>query len=148
MGFFSNLFGQFKSSKNAQLPTDCPQCQTRLEQGCDVFKCPRCQGFWVPEVLFSILLKETDQQIEELLQSPPPGSQTYSPSPSPRKCACCAQAMDNYPFGYESGIWIDACPKGHGIWLDAGELPLLRAASGATPSGTLFKNVMQAVEKG
>ena len=33
--------------------------------------------------------------------------------------------MENYQFGYQSGIWIDACPDQHGVWLDAGELPLV-----------------------
>jgi Zn-finger nucleic acid-binding protein len=34
--------------------------------------------------------------------------------------------MENYQFAYQSGIWIDACPDQHGIWLDAGELSLIR----------------------
>jgi Zn-finger nucleic acid-binding protein len=34
--------------------------------------------------------------------------------------------MDNTQFDYNSGIWIDSCPESHGIWLDAGELHLVR----------------------
>lgn len=34
--------------------------------------------------------------------------------------------MENYPFGYQSGIWVDGCSQGHGVWLDAGELRLIR----------------------
>ena len=30
--------------------------------------------------------------------------------------------MDHYQFDYASGIWVDSCPLGHGLWLDAGEL--------------------------
>lgn len=35
--------------------------------------------------------------------------------------------MENYPFGYQSSIWVDGCPDGHGIWLDPGELSMIRA---------------------
>ncbi len=34
--------------------------------------------------------------------------------------------MSNYQFEETSGTWIDACSDGHGVWLDAGELELLR----------------------
>ena len=45
--------------------------------------------------------------------------------------------MDNYQFAYESGIWIDACPHGHGMWLDAGEFSMIRSfRSGEAPPPT------------
>jgi hypothetical protein len=49
---------------------------------------------------------------------------TFAPSRLPRACPSCNQAMENFAFD-ESGIWLDACNQGHGIWLDQGELKLL-----------------------
>lgn len=32
--------------------------------------------------------------------------------------------MENFKFE-ETGVWIDGCSEGHGIWLDNGELRLI-----------------------
>ena len=37
------------------------------------------------------------------------------------KCPVCQQFMSRHVFGYRSGVIIDQC-KGHGIWLDSGEV--------------------------
>ena len=152
MKFLLRLFGS--KPPEPSLPGACPECEAQLVQGKDAFRCPQCQGFWLPEFLLRVLLEEQDQQVRELLESPPPGEHTFGPSASPRKCAVCGLGMDNYEF---SGVWLDACPRGHGIWLDAGEFRLLKkpdlataapASEGDPYRSAFLKTVIQAAEKG
>lgn len=135
MGFFSKLFGGKPKRATWQNPRGCPACQQPLQSLGAVFQCQACQGFWIPELYFGKLLAQADEQVAPMLDTRPPGPQTLNPSTSPRQCACCEAAMDNYQFACESGIWIDACPHGHGMWLDPGEFAMIRSfRSGEGPS--------------
>ncbi len=48
------------------------------------------------------------------------GTIEYQPHPGDRACPVCGKAM--YEFDYRGNpLELDACPDGHGYWLDAGE---------------------------
>ena len=38
------------------------------------------------------------------------------------KCPICQSAMASINYDYSSGIILDRCPQGHGLWLDGAEL--------------------------
>jgi len=42
-------------------------------------------------------------------------------------CPACGGTLSRGVYGYDSGIIIDRCPNGCGVWLDAGELVALQA---------------------
>ena len=57
---------------------------------------------------------------------------TLAPSRIARSCPACSKSMDNFKFE-ETGVWVDACPDNHGIWLDRGELRLLAQRTQSQP---------------
>lgn len=44
----------------------------------------------------------------------------YSTRPSERACPQCGERMTSFDYR-ANPLELDACPLGHGIWLDAGE---------------------------
>jgi Zn-finger nucleic acid-binding protein len=57
----------------------------------------------------------------------PPRERRTLEAPDARAlCPACSQLMDRHDVGGAFGITLDLC-RGHGVWLDAGELETLRA---------------------
>lgn len=107
-------------------PPECPQCRRALIPGDDgLAECGICHGRWLSNESFQTYLVSSTAPAEN--SQTPGGQHTFGRSVSPRVCPACDSCMDNYQFAYRSGIWIDACPDKHGVWLDAGELPMIRA---------------------
>lgn len=108
----------------------CPNCQTEMESqevsSSSFHRCATCSGLWLAEEVFGTLLSAPLTEVESLLGEATP-EHTFERSPQSRVCPSCENTMDNYQFNYDSGIWLDACPGNHGIWLDQGELKLCRA---------------------
>jgi Zn-finger nucleic acid-binding protein len=74
----------------------------------------------------SLLKNEFSDEKDDLFQSLPAKGHTFNRSSELRNCPVCSIKMDNTQFQYSSGIWIDSCPEGHGIWIDGGEMQLLK----------------------
>ena len=126
--FFSVFFGNSKGPPAKRVPPVCPSCEVqlhRLEGGRGCHRCNRCAGLWVTDDFLALAMEANEAQIASILGGQA-GGHTFSRSPQRRECPGCARPMENYPFGYQSGIWVDGCPDGHGVWLDAGELKLIR----------------------
>jgi Zn-finger nucleic acid-binding protein len=114
----------------------CPVCQVDLvpiEGAGRTARCATCAGLWVDNGCFSALVAAEDLDAR-LLEHGGDGAHTFGPSDK-RRCAVCEERMDNYQFQYQSGVWIDACPRAHGFWLDGAELQLIREwrAAGSAP---------------
>jgi Zn-finger nucleic acid-binding protein len=43
----------------------------------------------------------------------------------PLECPRCGSEMDKHEYAFASQVLVDSCPKGHGDWLDKGELAAL-----------------------
>jgi Zn-finger nucleic acid-binding protein len=86
----------------------------------DLFECGSCDGLWVDATTFERLCANADDQAAILHQFSTPGAQKAVPVRY-RKCARCTQLMNRVNFGRLSGVIVDAC-RGHGTYLDAGEL--------------------------
>jgi Zn-finger nucleic acid-binding protein len=102
----------------------CPACKgtmAPLRVGTtDLFECGSCDGLWVDAATFEHLCTNADDQAAVLHQFSTPGSEKPAPVRY-RKCARCTQLMNRVNFGRLSGVIVDAC-RGHGTYLDAGEL--------------------------
>lgn len=105
----------------------CLECGTALtSRGHHLQVCTGCQGLWVTPKAFDALVDAPHKALGDLLGVSAKGSNTHQPSREGRGCPTCGRTMNNYEF---QGLWLDACQDGHGVWLDPGELELLREAS-------------------
>lgn len=135
MGFFSelfqSLFSGFSDEAVVTKPTPvCPNCNLPMEPFqvgsmlADV--CSGCSGIWLSPSFFEAVLEAADDEVKDVPDDGDLSHHTFDRSPSSRVCPNCDSFMENYQYNYTSGIWIDACPNHHGIWLDPGELDMVR----------------------
>lgn len=114
---------------------DCPRCRKKLtavllQVGADhleLDRCSTCHGLFfdpgeIESVLDGIETRAEDidhRQLLTLIEEETPSDDfqkvTYVPCPD------CGQLMNRRSFGQRSGVIVDSC-RGHGIWLDGGEL--------------------------
>ena len=109
---------------------DCPICKKKMigkeNEGISIDICPSCGGVWLDkDELYQIVEKREAQFSEEEKENINPqetkqGTQTdMIPELA---CPICGGLMKRFTYAATSGIIIDRCPKGDGIWLDNGEL--------------------------
>jgi Zn-finger nucleic acid-binding protein len=81
----------------------------------NVEMCPECGGEWIERD--TLALVEASAVSDKSVLA---GMIEYQRHPSERRCPACARLM--YEFDYRANpLEIDACPDGHGYWLDGGE---------------------------
>ncbi len=124
----------------------CPACNNALTEKeklyVKIYFCNDCTGFFIPQSQMKTLLEVIPgEEWPEIFQERPVSDHTFDRSKELRKCPFCLENMDNTQFQYSSGIWIDCCPVGHGIWIDGGELYILKNY------GTSQKNLYDKVDK-
>jgi Zn-finger nucleic acid-binding protein len=86
-----------------------------------LLECERCRGVWVDAATFEHVVASRETQGAVLHQWPPAARATGSEQIRYRKCVACGKMMNRLNFGRLSGTVVDVC-KGHGTFLDAGEL--------------------------
>lgn len=102
----------------------CPSCRGVMRE-CRVgdaalLECSSCRGIWIDVPTFEHICADRDAQaaVFELaapLRAAATGEVKYRP------CVVCGKLMNRLNFGRLSGTIVDVC-KGHGTFLDAGEL--------------------------
>jgi Zn-finger nucleic acid-binding protein len=103
----------------------CPSCRNelqRIEIGTTrLMECDTCDGVWVDAESFERLCasREASAAVLHKLQRTAPGR--IDLRVQYRRCPQCGTMMNRVNFGKVSGTVVDVC-KGHGTWLDAGEL--------------------------
>lgn len=114
----------------------CPVDGTGLVEGsCEgirVQRCPSCRGMWLDRVRLDAILDMHGREREDRAPvAPDPGSQAYELARQKqrpvRRCPACATDMEAREYARVSEVLVDACPRCHGRWLDAGELEQLEA---------------------
>ncbi len=108
----------------------CPRCFAQLAghpyEGVQTDHCVRCRGTWLDaKELSTILALEeivfSPELVREVLQgaqaSIPPGEVA-----SKELCPRCHDLMNALNYSYNSGVVIDVCPRGDGLWFDHLEL--------------------------
>jgi Zn-finger nucleic acid-binding protein len=86
-----------------------------------LLECARCHAVWIDAATFEHICASKESQAAVLHQwgaSPPP---VRDAAVQYRKCVACGKMMNRMNFGRLSGTIVDVC-KGHGTFLDAGEL--------------------------
>jgi Zn-finger nucleic acid-binding protein len=109
---------------------DCPKCNTPLKsvtyEGVEIDKCQQCSGAWLDdgEILKIIRTKEETfdpKLIKETLALGFTGVPKNEQQTSAR-CPKCQAGMEAINYDYSSGIILDRCTEGHGLWFDGEEL--------------------------
>jgi len=127
----------------------------RLESDVNVEICPVCSGVWLEQGELEALqaAHAHDRPAEEPESVRAAFDMARRELEPPGPCPVCGVSMDRHEYGYASQILVDACPRGHGLWLDAGELEALerffarqRANSESpAPSRSLWSRVVAAL---
>lgn len=87
-----------------------------------LMECEKCHAMWVDTATFEHICADRDAQTAVLGQyGAPPASSAAAVEVRYRRCVACGTMMNRINFGRVSGTVIDVC-KGHGVFLDAGEL--------------------------
>lgn len=108
----------------SETPAKCPGCRTPMEQkaigGLTLLECPNCDGVWVTAADFEHLCSTAEAQAA-VLHHVTPRKQVPVGRVRYRPCVKCGTMMNRLNFGQISGTVVDVC-RGHGTFLDAGEL--------------------------
>jgi Zn-finger nucleic acid-binding protein len=103
----------------------CPACRGKMRDvqvgDTALLECARCHAVWIDAATFEHICASKESQAAVLHQwgaSPPP---VRDAAVQYRKCVACGKMMNRMNFGRLSGTIVDVC-KGHGTFLDAGEL--------------------------
>jgi Zn-finger nucleic acid-binding protein len=111
-------------AENEATAARCPACKSELHRidvgTTPLYECASCDGMWVDADVFDRLCASRESQAAVL----PRLSQSSGTKAGPvryRPCVRCGKMMNRVNFGSLSGAVIDVC-KGHGTFLDAGEL--------------------------
>jgi Zn-finger nucleic acid-binding protein len=106
----------------------CPACAgtvREIEIGDTILmECDRCRGMWIDASTFEHICADRQTQTAVLHQWSTPPAARGATEIHYRKCVACGKMMNRVNFGKVSGTVVDVC-KGHGTFLDAGELHLI-----------------------
>jgi Zn-finger nucleic acid-binding protein len=91
-------------------------------------ECPGCAANWMESIAFSALCSSREERgtVVNLIggatsSAAPRFAAPTAPAVRYVACPVCKKIMNRSNFAHRSGVVIDTC-KGHGVWLEAGEL--------------------------
>ena len=100
-------------------------------EGVEIDRCPHCRGVWLDAGELEAVQDNQESDFRDV-----PGSKldmvtaavgmAKAASEVERNCVRCNSGLTRKEYAPSSQIMIDNCPKGHGMWLDAGELSRLQ----------------------
>ena len=102
----------------------CPKCRQPVIlvefQGIEVDCCTECGGTWLDAGELSwiaVVAGIKAGRISAGLQSVEPGGRTNW------RCPRCNKRLEAIHLGSQPPVELDRCPRGDGLWFDAGEIP-------------------------
>lgn len=108
----------------------CPRCpdvalETISVGGLPLDQCRKCEGVWFDATeLREVLDDGRDVALGTKLEKSLEAEVTRDEEPGAHHLACprCDGMLKRYHYGYSSGVPVDGCEAGCGVWLDDGEL--------------------------
>ncbi|MDX1569283.1 MAG: zf-TFIIB domain-containing protein [Xanthomonadales bacterium] len=104
---------------------ECPKCQSPMEAvrygagDREVHRCTECFGIFFKPIDMR-RLKNT--YMADIIDSGKRSVGRKHDKIEDIKCPVCQETMEKTNDPDQVHIWYEACPKGHGVYLDAGEL--------------------------
>src|SRR4051812_9258497 len=112
------------SSRTARCPA-CKATMMEVEIGATaLLECETCGGTWIDARTFEGLCADHEAQAAVVHRFPAVERAAIDLTVRYRPCVTCGTMMNRLNFGKISGTVVDVC-KGHGTYLDAGELHLI-----------------------
>jgi Zn-finger nucleic acid-binding protein len=103
----------------------CPGCESDLQRvavgAMSMLECGACDGMWLDADVFERLCADRETQSAVLHRLSRREASGSAARVRYRPCPRCGKMMNRVNFGKLSGTVVDVC-KGHGTFLDAGEL--------------------------
>jgi Zn-finger nucleic acid-binding protein len=103
----------------------CPGCRRQLRRvsvgSAVMLECAGCDGLWVDADVFERICADRESQTAVLHRFTAGPRQAQAVRVQYRPCPRCLKMMNRVNFGKISAAVVDVC-KGHGTFLDAGEL--------------------------
>lgn len=103
----------------------CPGCRAVMQEidlgSTALLECTTCRGMWIDAETFERVCADREAQAAVLHQWPTAPAPVRAGDVRYRPCLVCGKMMNRLNFGRLSGTVVDVC-KGHGTFLDAGEL--------------------------
>jgi Zn-finger nucleic acid-binding protein len=109
-------------------PRDGADLEGRIyEANIEIDECPTCRGTFLGqgelERIQAAVEKEHHHELAQPVDSVREEMAAEREEALPLvRCPRCGQSMERRRYGLGSQTVIDACPQGHGLWLDRGEL--------------------------
>jgi Zn-finger nucleic acid-binding protein len=111
----------------------CPRCKNGLREwdyeGIQLDQCPSCRGYWCDQGELREILRRREMEFSskdhQEIKAEKGRAQVNSrpeDSASELKCVLCQALMERFNYDYSSGVILDRCPRGHGLWFDEQEL--------------------------
>src|SRR5262245_11578486 len=100
-------------------------------EGVAIDRCPKCRGVWLDEQEMTKIVRVHEvtfapELVRTTLAAAKPGVADVERRTVIR-CPKCQAEMKAVNYAYSSGIVVNACAGGHGIWLDGDELERAQA---------------------
>lgn len=117
---------------------DCPKCVGKLEkktvENIEIDACTVCEGIWFDAGELEAVIKGDSKDFDyidvgrESLDGLELAAAKIDLDSKKGKCPRCDDGTELLQTQYEKDrkVRVDICPKGHGLWLDGGEIKLLR----------------------
>ncbi len=120
---------------------NCPACKQPLvvveHEGIEVDWCVACKGIWFDAGELQLLAEAAGRTF--VMPAPDPAGAGGAAGGSPRRCPRCPAKMGPQTVPCDPPLQVELCPRGHGIWLDQGELGALIRAMPETGRAALAK---------
>jgi len=109
-------------------PRDGAELKTRVyEADIEIDECPVCKGTFLDQGELESIQAAVEKDHREALATPVDSVRAELAAEREEAlplvdCPKCGTSMERRRYGLGSQTVIDACPEGHGLWLDRGEL--------------------------
>jgi len=101
---------------------NCPKCDALMEpvifNELTIERCTSCKGIWFPEAEHKELKAMPGSEVIDI-GSAKEGKKNDSIRSIP--CPVCEIIMDGVDDTFQPHIHYESCPRGHGVYFDAGE---------------------------
>ncbi len=115
---------------------DCPKCVGKLEEktieGIEVDVCTVCEGIWFDAGELEAVIKKDSKDFDyidvgrEAFDGKELATAGIDLDSRKGKCPRCGTELVQTQYEKGHKVRVDICPQGHGLWLDGGEIELLR----------------------
>ncbi len=120
----------------------CPVCPVEMFvlefELVEIDYCPECKGVWLDSGELELIGQKAGTLHGELL-STLDEQRGERPAGGKRRCPICRKRLREVRTQTDPPIVLDKCPRGHGLWFDAGELPAVVRAAGADEDNVLAR---------